>query len=507
MRGPTSTVILLRSIVSPSKLLRAQQEVAGEAFGVERHHVVAEQAVEQPLAHVGWQHPPRIGSGPRDVHEMREDDVGAALPDQFGDEIEVVIVQHHQRTAAALLYLASDGIGERLVDADVAVLECVTLAPADIRGVAEFIETVLDEPQQGIGDDAVEVVVRERIGLDEPNLEAAFGVGFGDLWLGRHRYVQAGVFVFARDDDVFVGAGRTDPHGVVELAREADQRRDQATGPPTGRAGRHPLRRRRPALDGTERRPVPRTPSDRLGAVLLADHLNLFLSQLSPTHGRLAPCPAPAKPKNGTIPVYLEAGKTRVFACSLDWPGWCRRAKTDEEALDVLAAYAPRYAMVAKRAGLRFPSAAPRGVRGRRTDSLGAVARRSPTSTLAQSGRRRSSTVSRSRLRRRSGLRHSSRRHGPNSTMSLRAPRRSCAKARAAAVGIATPCSPTSSQQKPPTRANSAVRKKGPQDGDEIAGVRAEILAALSGARAGSADLRQGLAAEVRGAPHRVARP
>jgi hypothetical protein len=59
------------------------------------------------------------------------------------------------------------------------------------------------------------------------------------------------------------------------------------------------------------------------------------------------------------VPVYLEAGKTRVFACSLEWPGWCRRAKTDDEALEVLADYATRYAAVARRAGLRFPSSAP----------------------------------------------------------------------------------------------------------------------------------------------------
>jgi hypothetical protein len=58
-------------------------------------------------------------------------------------------------------------------------------------------------------------------------------------------------------------------------------------------------------------------------------------------------------------PVYLEVGKTRVFACSLEWPGWCRRAKTDEEALEVLGDYATRYAAVAGRAGLRFPSSAP----------------------------------------------------------------------------------------------------------------------------------------------------
>ncbi len=56
-----------------------------------------------------------------------------------------------------------------------------------------------------------------------------------------------------------------------------------------------------------------------------------------------------------TTPVYLEVGSKRVFACSLDWPGWCRSGKTDEAALEALAAYAPRYAPVAAEAGKRFP--------------------------------------------------------------------------------------------------------------------------------------------------------
>jgi hypothetical protein len=50
--------------------------------------------------------------------------------------------------------------------------------------------------------------------------------------------------------------------------------------------------------------------------------------------------------------VYLEIGKKRVFACALDWPGWCRSAKTAELALDALADYASRYATVTKEAGL-----------------------------------------------------------------------------------------------------------------------------------------------------------
>jgi len=31
--------------------------------------------------------------------------------------------------------------------------------------------------------------------------------------------------------------------------------------------------------------------------------------------------------------VYLELGKTWVFASALEWPGWCRREKGEEAAL------------------------------------------------------------------------------------------------------------------------------------------------------------------------------
>jgi hypothetical protein len=54
--------------------------------------------------------------------------------------------------------------------------------------------------------------------------------------------------------------------------------------------------------------------------------------------------------------VYLEIGKRRVFACALDWPGWCRQASTPGLALRTLADYAPRYAEVAHGAGVPFPA-------------------------------------------------------------------------------------------------------------------------------------------------------
>jgi hypothetical protein len=64
-----------------------------------------------------------------------------------------------------------------------------------------------------------------------------------------------------------------------------------------------------------------------------------------------------------TIPIYVEAGDKKVFACSIDFPGWCRGARTEELALDALAGYAPRYAEVAKRARVAFPAPAGAGER------------------------------------------------------------------------------------------------------------------------------------------------
>jgi hypothetical protein len=63
------------------------------------------------------------------------------------------------------------------------------------------------------------------------------------------------------------------------------------------------------------------------------------------------------------IPVYIEAGDKKVFACSIDFPGWCRSGKTEEQALEALAAYAPRYAEVAERAKAAFGAPAKAGER------------------------------------------------------------------------------------------------------------------------------------------------
>jgi hypothetical protein len=63
---------------------------------------------------------------------------------------------------------------------------------------------------------------------------------------------------------------------------------------------------------------------------------------------------ASVTPMSNPVRVMIERGKKkRSVACAFDWPGWDRSGKTEEEALDVLEAYRPRYARVAERARLR----------------------------------------------------------------------------------------------------------------------------------------------------------
>jgi hypothetical protein len=41
--------------------------------------------------------------------------------------------------------------------------------------------------------------------------------------------------------------------------------------------------------------------------------------------------------------IYLETGKSRSIAAAVDWPGWCRSARTEETAIQTLFDYALRY--------------------------------------------------------------------------------------------------------------------------------------------------------------------
>jgi len=63
----------------------------------------------------------------------------------------------------------------------------------------------------------------------------------------------------------------------------------------------------------------------------------------------------------GPVRVMVERGRKKpvAVAVALDWPGWNRSGKSEEEALRVLASYRPRYAKVAELAGLADEFRAP----------------------------------------------------------------------------------------------------------------------------------------------------
>jgi hypothetical protein len=70
--------------------------------------------------------------------------------------------------------------------------------------------------------------------------------------------------------------------------------------------------------------------------------------------------------------IYIEQGSKSAFAVSLEWPGWCRHAKTADLAIEALDAYRTRYEVI-------IGEALPKGklrivgtVRGNATTDFGA---------------------------------------------------------------------------------------------------------------------------------------
>lgn len=52
----------------------------------------------------------------------------------------------------------------------------------------------------------------------------------------------------------------------------------------------------------------------------------------------------PSKPQR--VPIYLEVGAKRTFATGVEWPGWSRGGRSEQEAVAALAAYGVRYGAV-----------------------------------------------------------------------------------------------------------------------------------------------------------------
>jgi hypothetical protein len=60
----------------------------------------------------------------------------------------------------------------------------------------------------------------------------------------------------------------------------------------------------------------------------------------------------PTKPES--IAIYLEVGAKRTFASAVDWPGWSRGARSEQEAIAALVSYGDRYKAVVRSAAPKF---------------------------------------------------------------------------------------------------------------------------------------------------------
>ena len=149
---------------------------------------------------------------------------------------------------------------------------------------------------------------------------------------------------------------------------------------------------------------------------------------------------------DGPCRVGEETGAKKTFVWALDWPGWCRGGKDAALAIDALIEHGPRYALVAREAGLELPDVSPhdlvhgrRGARRERHRLRRPVRdhRRRPPAGLGGGGGA-------------PGAR-SSRRRGRCSSGWSRPRRSSCARDRAAAAGTATRSSRTSTRPTTPT--------------------------------------------------------
>jgi hypothetical protein len=65
---------------------------------------------------------------------------------------------------------------------------------------------------------------------------------------------------------------------------------------------------------------------------------------------------------NNPIEIYLEIGKKRTIAGAVEWPGWCRVGRSEEDALAALVGYGGRYGRILAKTGLEFQQPADESV-------------------------------------------------------------------------------------------------------------------------------------------------
>ena len=106
--------------IGAEEFLATEQEVPRVPLGVKADEIAAEQTAEHRFAHARREESPLVGTGPRNMREVVDEQVGPRRANHLGHEIEVVVV-HHDDAARRDVVEVGDGAREAAIHRDVAV--------------------------------------------------------------------------------------------------------------------------------------------------------------------------------------------------------------------------------------------------------------------------------------------------------------------------------------------------------------------------------------------------
>ncbi len=114
------------------------------------------------------------------MDEELEDGVRLAIANHAGDEVEVVVLEHDDWLFVQRGGCFQDRVGEKLVDGDIACPPGIPGFRGDVRSTWGVPEVVLEEPEEGVADLVVVLVVHLGFGRDKPQAELRVGTRRAD---------------------------------------------------------------------------------------------------------------------------------------------------------------------------------------------------------------------------------------------------------------------------------------------------------------------------------------
>jgi hypothetical protein len=146
------------------------QETAGVALGLEAEAVGLQHRIQQILPHAERENAPGVGAWPGDVQEgLDRRSVADQLAQEAREEVEVVILRHHDNRAIELGDDLGSGDGELAVDPGVSLLPRAPDRAIDDWRAGKIVQLVLHEPEEGVADHIVVSMIVRGVGRDEAN--------------------------------------------------------------------------------------------------------------------------------------------------------------------------------------------------------------------------------------------------------------------------------------------------------------------------------------------------